>query len=306
MKKIFFFTFLISASFFAFHFNLYSEYDESTGLYKIDKIFAGEQMGDNNVWRFIGNGCRYCETSKCAKENKIPCVVFYARSSKEREKYSVLINNGLLYIPERDIQECPARGRKKEEKKISAVPGYELLNTIDKRGIKKNKERKDCYTSVGANIFVMDERGNIYTHPFNEVGKFHHSSFLAGDPVLFAGNIIVLDGEIKYIDNLSGHYKPRAEAIQIALNKLTVLRVDVSNVEIARVAESEESKKLGAGARKKSDPDNKAKKKEVPKAEEPYGVYFMPVDYLSDPDKNDPDNPLLYLNQINAPRFDVD
>ena len=41
----------------------------------------------------------------------------------------------------------------------------------------------------------------------HRVDHFHHSSILAGQPVDFAGELVVRKGMIKKIINKSGHYK---------------------------------------------------------------------------------------------------
>ena len=41
--------------------------------------------------------------------------------------------------------------------------------------------------------------------------QFHHSSFMAGQPVSFAGELQVTDGMLRVVTNKSGHYKPTEE-----------------------------------------------------------------------------------------------
>lgn len=60
---------------------------------------------------------------------------------------------------------------------------------------------------TGKEIFVMGRKGNIHMAS-HKLGKFHHSSLLAGSDVAFAGEIKVVNGEIKWLSNKSGHYKP--------------------------------------------------------------------------------------------------
>lgn len=59
-------------------------------------------------------------------------------------------------------------------------------------------------------IFVMSPSGYFYAHS-KEVGRFHHSSFLAGTPTLAAGCLCVDNGKIIGQNNASGHYKPGPE-----------------------------------------------------------------------------------------------
>ncbi|MCO4755289.1 MAG: hypothetical protein KC478_12460, partial [Bacteriovoracaceae bacterium] len=77
-------------------------------------------------------------------------------------------------------------------------------------------------------IFVMDKKGNLYFHSNPEPGRFHHSSFLAGEDVLSAGQLKVKDGRVLYIDNISGHYKPGQVHAYQGLYKLLKEGVDFS------------------------------------------------------------------------------
>ena len=52
-------------------------------------------------------------------------------------------------------------------------------------------------------------------------GHWYHSTYLAGGPVLCAGNIKFVDGAVTYIDNNSGHYQPTPYKL---LNALWTLR----------------------------------------------------------------------------------
>ncbi len=73
--------------------------------------------------------------------------------------------------------------------------------------------------NAGKAIFVMDHDGNMYASNYHAPGKFHHSSFLAGQPVAGAGEIAVHNGEIQYLSRNSGHYRPSAAQLeQVAQN----------------------------------------------------------------------------------------
>jgi len=62
-------------------------------------------------------------------------------------------------------------------------------------------------------IITIDKRGNIFEG--NTRGKyFHHSSFIAGKKVYFAGSLKTNNkGELLEIINLSGHYKPNGKKL---------------------------------------------------------------------------------------------
>jgi hypothetical protein len=74
-------------------------------------------------------------------------------------------------------------------------------------------------------IFVMDEHGNIYASLFAKRHIFQHSSFLAGGPVAGAGEIEVVNGEIRLITDQSGHYLPTQHLMRQVLTRLEECRV---------------------------------------------------------------------------------
>lgn len=57
-------------------------------------------------------------------------------------------------------------------------------------------------------IFVIDVAGDLYMCRKRK-GHFHHSSFVAGGPVLAAGRISVDDGHVVCIGPNSGHYRTK-------------------------------------------------------------------------------------------------
>lgn len=79
-------------------------------------------------------------------------------------------------------------------------------------------------------IFVMDKEGNIYASKHQEVGKFHHSSILGGEPVAGAGEIGVSNGKVTEISDRSGHYKPDREFTEQVHKELSEQGVDMTNV----------------------------------------------------------------------------
>jgi hypothetical protein len=70
-------------------------------------------------------------------------------------------------------------------------------------------------------IFVIAPDETLYVGP-DILARFHHSSFLSGGALLWAGEIKTnQDGEITYLKDESGHYKPTPEQ---AINGLAVLQ----------------------------------------------------------------------------------
>ncbi len=81
-------------------------------------------------------------------------------------------------------------------------------------------------------IFVMDHCGRIFLTHLHETGLFHHSTFLAGAPVASAGEMLIIDGLIVYLDNASGHYRPPSGIAQQIVHRLKFLGADLSCAEV--------------------------------------------------------------------------
>ncbi len=73
-------------------------------------------------------------------------------------------------------------------------------------------------------IYVISPAGNIYASA-HKLSVFHHSSFLAGRPVLSAGEMMVKNGMLQLINPSSGHYKPTMEQFINGLKALDRSRV---------------------------------------------------------------------------------
>jgi len=89
------------------------------------------------------------------------------------------------------------------------------------------------HTSAGREIYAMDKYGNLITmkpdtrfkpsdRSYTTAGtvQHNHSSLNAGGDVISAGEIEFLNGQITYIDNASGHYKPSARQLQNCVRSL--------------------------------------------------------------------------------------
>lgn len=63
-------------------------------------------------------------------------------------------------------------------------------------------------------IYGFDTKGQMYLNLSPVRGAFHHSSFVAGGEVLCAGEIVIVNGVVRMIDNNSGHYLPSSLHLQ--------------------------------------------------------------------------------------------
>lgn len=72
-----------------------------------------------------------------------------------------------------------------------------------------------------------------------ELGKFHHSSFLAGGAAIFAGELETDGlGKVVQITNRSGHYRPQKEHLVQALELFCEWKIDLSQVRLTEYSSS--------------------------------------------------------------------
>ena len=111
-------------------------------------------------------------------------------SEKEREAYKVYFCGQKLC----DLQGVPLNS--------GVLPP--LVRPTEFPEIKEGKDLR----RLGLAIYVMDERGELWVSFKAKPKFFHHSSFLAGGPVAAAGEMLIYNGVLVGINNLSGHYQP--------------------------------------------------------------------------------------------------
>ena len=84
---------------------------------------------------------------------------------------------------------------------------------------------------IGWAIYVVSAEGNIHAAS-HSVGKYHHSSLLAGANVAGAGELRVLAGKLVEISNKSGHYTPAASHLIQVLYLLKKRGVDLHSTKV--------------------------------------------------------------------------
>jgi len=83
-------------------------------------------------------------------------------------------------------------------------------------------------------IFVIDAQGRMYATTENQVGVVHHTSLTGNEPVAAAGHIVVRDGQLLHINNMSGHYRPDETMLQQGVDILKGQGIDLSATNIVR------------------------------------------------------------------------
>lgn len=120
-------------------------------------------------------------------------------TAAERQKYRLQIKNGKFY---------------------------------DSSGKLFDTKKADTLFNKGRAIFVMDESGSIYASTKHQRGFFHHSSFLSGEPVASAGEIVVNKGVLSSVSRKSGHYMPDAEHLNQFISEIEGSGVNISSINI--------------------------------------------------------------------------
>ena len=83
---------------------------------------------------------------------------------------------------------------------------------------------------VGRNIFVMTDSKKFYSTK-KETGRLHHSTFLAGQKVRGAGELITNEaGKLEEITDYSGHYQPNKAEMQDVIRVLQSSGVNIHKV----------------------------------------------------------------------------
>lgn len=90
-------------------------------------------------------------------------------------------------------------------------------------------------------LYALDLDQNLYCKNMSDVkfGQFHHSSFMSGKPVLCAGEVVVRNGRLTYINIASGHYKPTVGDLGGALQFLQEQTVTLDGVTVGYYVENE-------------------------------------------------------------------
>jgi hypothetical protein len=67
---------------------------------------------------------------------------------------------------------------------------------------------RSSFSNLEADIYVCSARTRtIYSAP-SDAGTLHHSSFMSGEPVIVAGDWVIENGRLVYMNTASGHYRP--------------------------------------------------------------------------------------------------
>lgn len=135
------------------------------------------------------------------------------------------VEGGLLMI---------TNGQRQLEPFNCSGPEYQdISKTKTGNPARRGEERNG---GLGVAGFSMGLNRNIYARKHSNYdaakGSFYHSCYLEGREVLCTGCITVVNGELRYINNWSGHYQPSQQQLSLAIQALRARGIDITNVRV--------------------------------------------------------------------------
>ena len=101
---------------------------------------------------------------------------------------------------------------------------------VDRKNQKIESEFDNESLNFQESIFVVDLHFRMYFIKRDERGRIHHSSLVAGGGVLFAGMAAFMGGQLRVLDDSSGHYKSDPERTKWFLRELHRRGFDLSRL----------------------------------------------------------------------------
>ena len=236
-------------------------------LVHMQQQFIGEDDPKNRIWLKSKDKDAIADNMVCElnvnpqdpRTRFVPvCQIKYFKNNNARKTYLLRYNRADRKFYLGDEKEPYDSGKAAES--AIASKEYAKYNATE-----STKQRWGVWPA----IWVMDPSGRLYVSSTPQPGIFNHSSFLAGGSVICAGEILVVGGVIKRINNFSGHYQPPDKAMQNALDELVKQGVKLDgNLQI---------EEYNSGKSTKFDERGKEAPSSAPIPDKaPYNIYFKP------------------------------
>lgn len=104
---------------------------------------------------------------------------------------------------------------------------------VNHLGKKMESEFDPEAMSFAESLLVITKNYDLLVLPFNEIGRYHHSSLAAGKDVLFAGTISFSHGQLRYLTDMSGHYQPNLQGLKDAVLFFESLGIRMNDLKIS-------------------------------------------------------------------------
>ena len=185
-------------------------------LVHLQQQYVGEDNPKNQIWlattekKYIDHNllCKHNEAGAKVEKYKA-CSVKYFTTSDSRKPF-------LLKYKRQDKKFYLADENTPYDSGVATDSALADKKYATYAALEQTRQRYGSYPA----IWVMDPTGRLYVSSTPQPGMFNHSSFLGGGSVICAGEIIIEDGVIKFINNRSGHYLPPDAALDNAIAKL--------------------------------------------------------------------------------------
>lgn len=133
-----------------------------------------------------------------------------------------------------DLPECPRSTLDAGAVHYCTLVEREALAVSADTGLMRWKKSGELVS--GNLIFVVSTKGQMFMSQ-KVRGRFHHSSFLAGNPVCVSGTVVMEAGRFVRLMPYSGHYRPKPGHFEelIDLLKRQGLSADQANVLVSEI-----------------------------------------------------------------------
>lgn len=208
--------------------------DDGAGK-SLDKHYAVERTTSNHLPANAGGGAKVAyEKAVAAKETKLgfeDWVKWVLLPCREDDPMDLFFKNGvagghIADLKKDGIKYCTPRERDAYLLEIRGGIVRDASGSEYHTGSKQT-----AFSGAGWAIYIVDFDNNFYAES-HVVNKFHHSSFLAGAPVLAGGEIAVDQGRVVAITNKTGHYKAGPAELKKALELLQRGGVNLVNIKV--------------------------------------------------------------------------
>ena len=170
-------------------------------------------------------------------------------SIAQRESFKIIFKNGKAYRYDCLIWNRGNRSSVMSKDKLILADTsdyYKNMKEVTRRGIDEDIQFSKTSKGLALCGYIMSMSHELYLAPFTNIGakgkgyyngiypRFH-SDFMANKPVLCAGSIGIVKGQIKHLSNDSGHYKPPPHQITLVINQLKIAGVNVKKISVDKV-----------------------------------------------------------------------
>ncbi len=192
----------------------------------IELIESCRVMQNKSLYKFYDSFVSISNIHIASQDIWFPDLSFLTKNDKQKPfgktgKERALVPLGWMHAMQASY--WGADNKKLEYLSPQTKKLYKLRCAEDKILYRNVDDENGQHTPIkrGEYLFALTKGLSIIAATRSEIDNAHHSSFLAGQPVVVAGHMQVNEqGSIYGLDNISGHYAPRDEVFFCAAIRL--------------------------------------------------------------------------------------